>query len=126
MKSCEGCRWCFLEDYGYSNYTTEGTQVFCLQSRHPSGLGGFDRFYAEDLGGEPNPIYFAEQCSSFEKGTPIECDVDKERQYDSDECGLYSEKYEFWWHAYTDDPEVRSLMAFHEAGYEVRRQKRLI
>ena len=43
---CTDCRFCLLEDYGYSNYTTEGTYVHCLLNKHPEG--GFDQFYGRD------------------------------------------------------------------------------
>ncbi len=123
MRSCEQCRWCFLEDHGYSNWTVEGTQVYCLQTRHPSGLDGFDRWYGEpDSDGNANSLFFAEQCEGFQPGEPIHCDVEKERQYDKNS----NDRPDPWWHYYTEDLEVRSLMAFHDAGFEVRRQGRLI
>ena len=56
MKSCETCRFCLLEDYGWSNYTTEGTTVLCLKRLHPE-KEGFDHRDGEDV-----RFNFAEKC----------------------------------------------------------------
>ena len=45
-RTCEGCKFGCLFDFGYSNYTVEGTEFFCAKSLHPDGH--FDRFYGED------------------------------------------------------------------------------
>ncbi len=73
-RSCDDCRHCFNVDYGYSNYTTEGTEIYCEIDAHPDAP--FDRFYGED----PR-LNFASRCKSFSEGEGISMDVDRE-QYD--------------------------------------------
>lgn len=72
-RTCRDCRWCLLEDYGYSNWTVEGTQVFCLRDAHPSGPKGFDAWYGED-----ERLLFAAGCQSFQEGEAALIDVDRE------------------------------------------------
>jgi hypothetical protein len=69
--TCNGCRFACFVDYGYSNYTVEGTEFYCAKSLHPDGH--FDRFYGED-----KRLDFAAECSGFEAGEPISMDVDQE------------------------------------------------
>lgn len=69
--SCNDCQFAFFADYGYSNYTVEGTDFFCTIGRHPKD--GFDRFYGED-----NRLDFAKECKCFVRGAPITMDVDHE------------------------------------------------
>lgn len=71
MKKCTDCANCVLDDYGYSNYTVEGTYVFCAKKLHPEN--GFDRWYGED-----KRLEFAESCSGFEAGEPVAIDCDRE------------------------------------------------
>lgn len=70
-RTCEDCKFCILEDTGYSNYTVEGTDFNCAKKLHPDGV--FDRFY-----GEEDKMKFAQKCSEFEKGNKIEIDVEGE------------------------------------------------
>ena len=70
-KSCNECRYAVMVDYGYSNYTVEGTNVYCAQKLHPND--GFDHWYGEN---EYNK--FAEQCQGFTQGSPVMIDVDGE------------------------------------------------
>jgi hypothetical protein len=71
MKTCTDCRYCICADYGYSNYTVEGTDVDCLLGKN-AGMPS-DKFYgrAECLG-------FAETCDTFMAGDCIEVDCDQE------------------------------------------------
>lgn len=69
--TCDDCRFCLLDDYGYSNYTTEGIYVHCLLNKHPES--GFDQFYGED-----KRMQFADQCDAFTAGGPIHLDTDRE------------------------------------------------
>lgn len=93
-KKCDECRWCLLEDYGYSNYTTEGTYVHCLKNLHPES--GWDRFYGED-----KRLQFAETCPSFEQGVAVTIDVDRDDQKSGDPLSV----------GYADgDPEVGVLL----------------
>lgn len=71
MKKCSNCVWCIQEDFGYSNYTVEGTQLYCFQEKNP--LMPFDRWYGED-----ERDRFAENCDMFEEGCGVYIDVDRE------------------------------------------------
>ncbi|HET9285764.1 MAG TPA: hypothetical protein VFR24_27755 [Candidatus Angelobacter sp.] len=70
-RNCERCKFGCLFDFGYSNYTVEGTEFFCAMKRHPNGH--FDRFYGERLD-------YAEICQSFKFGEAICMDVDHENE----------------------------------------------
>lgn len=86
---CIECRYCISTDYGYSNYTVEGTTCDCLLDLNP----GFpkDRFWGEE------PILdYANQCSSYTQGDGlffnVEDDFDDPDELDYVErCGLTSE-----------------------------------
>ena len=83
MISCNNCAHALLEDYGYSNYTVEGTYFHCILKKHPEAP--FDRFYGED-----KRLNFATQCPAFSSGCPEELDVDKECYEElSEEAKLY-------------------------------------
>lgn len=94
MKSCAECKFCLLEDYGYSNYTVEGTYVHCLKKLHPES--GFDRFY-----GQEDRLKFAEECTGYVNGEPVDLDNDR------DLLKNYSDPLSS---AYTTDPEVAPLL----------------
>jgi hypothetical protein len=41
--SCRGCQYLYLQDYGYSNYTTEGATLNCALDKNPAiGSGGLE------------------------------------------------------------------------------------
>ena len=44
-KNCSDCKHSVLVDYGYSNYTVEGTNVYCIKKLHPNP--GFDNWYGD-------------------------------------------------------------------------------
>lgn len=69
--TCEQCSNALFQDYGYSNYTTEGTDFVCMVNVHPDGE--FDRWYNED-----QRLNWARWCISFEAGDPLFMDVDME------------------------------------------------
>lgn len=96
MKKCDECKYCVLEDFGYSNYTVEGVTAICLKDENP-GLPK-DRWY-----GEEPVLDFAEECKSFEAGQPVEIDCDRE------ECG-YGDKARPIHLAYSNDPEIQALL----------------
>lgn len=86
-KNCGDCKFCIFKDHGYSNYTVEGTDMYCAKDKHPEAP--FDRFYGEDY-----RLEFAKNCPSFTEGTSIEMDVDEEN-YD----GLSQEQKEIYYNA---------------------------
>lgn len=75
MKTCNECKNALFEDFGYSNYTVEGTEFFCMVRAHPED--GFDRWFGED-----ERLNFAEQCPSFHEGPPIKMDVEHDEKDD--------------------------------------------
>jgi hypothetical protein len=99
-RTCEGCKFALLEDYGYSNYTVEGTTVHCLKRLHPD-REGFDRWYGED-----GRLLFAERCPGFVAGEPVEVDVEQEKAYPYD-----APQAQPWWQAYIEDDERGALVA---------------
>lgn len=72
-RRCIKCRWAILQDYGYSNYTTEGTNLLCAGMYHP--VEEFDSYY-----GDAKEMLYAEECQHFEEGKdgPFNWDVDGE------------------------------------------------
>ena len=81
-KSCLNCKYCVCRDYGYSNYTVEGTEVYCLLNMNYKFP--VDIFY----GNEPELLY-ATQCKYFTKGDCVQLDVEyqmeKIKEYSDDE-----------------------------------------
>lgn len=59
-KTCAECRWALHQDFGYSNYTVEGTAFHCLKKLHPDAP--FDEFYSRD-----KRLEFARKCSSYSR-----------------------------------------------------------
>lgn len=64
-KRCSECLNAETKNYGHSDYTVEGTFVFCTLKLHPNN--GFDRWYKIT----PDDAY-AETCSEFEPDGPKE------------------------------------------------------
>ena len=84
---CTNCKYCYLQDAGYSNYTVEGTEFYCLKKQHPSD--GFDVWFGKD-----ERLEHAGECKSFSAGEVLMIDVD---MIDGDISN------------YTDDPEIIEL-----------------
>jgi len=84
---CTDCKLCYEKDYGYSNYTVEGTMVYCLKNANPNFPK--DRWYGE----EPE-LEFANQCPLFVEGNSVKRYVE-----DSDEDMLGN-----------PDPEINALL----------------
>lgn len=85
---CTDCKYCLEQDYGYSNYTVEGTDVDCLLHKNPEFPE--DRFY-----GEEPALLFAKKCDKFTLGDHPVIDVDLD-------AGKVWE--------YSDDPEIINLL----------------
>ena len=71
---CTDCKYCVEEDFGYSNYTVEGTIADCLKSLNPDLPE--DRWYKE----EP-ALDYAEKCNSFSEGKTVQIDCDREEDF---------------------------------------------
>lgn len=68
---CDDCKFCVLEDYGYSNWTVEGTDANCLLHMNP--------WFPVDRGWETaEELDFANICPRFKEGEPMHIDVDHE------------------------------------------------
>lgn len=80
MASCVGCKFLFLQDKGYSNYTVEETEVHCLlglNSKLP------DQQPWDGLSDE-NDLWEATRngrCSHYGPGPQVRLDVDGETTY---------------------------------------------
>lgn len=74
-RSCNGCEFAVFNDYGYSNYTVEGTEFFCSLRFHPAD--GFDRWFGKD-----DRLNFADECVMYTEGEPITMDVDRDGMAD--------------------------------------------
>lgn len=73
LKKCSNCRYAFVQDTGYSNWTVTGNDFTCIKGAHPDGT--FDEFYTE------NPkLLYAEKCPHFSYGEGFDMDVDHENQ----------------------------------------------
>ena len=73
LPKCYSCKCLVLQDYGYSNYTVEGTMVRCLKDKFKE----FERDYF-DPGNEGYLALAAKKCGCYLEGVPLSCDVDGE------------------------------------------------
>ena len=85
---CVECKFCKLEDYGYSNYTVEGTNADCILNLNPE-------FPIDNWYGKATAHDFANVCPHYAKGEPVEVDVDHDLGH------LLN---------YVNDPEVREVI----------------
>ena len=76
---CTTCRFCYIADYGYSNYTTEGSEIHCLLKLNPR-MPVEDSGWSWDEASRNHPINrYAESCERY-RLTPetMHMDVDHE------------------------------------------------
>ena len=85
---CTDCKYCIQIEYGYTNWTVEGTEDDCLLGLNPKFP--VDNFYDK----EPS-LKFADDCSSFIKGNGVYVDCDIE------DGNIWN---------YSDDPEIIALL----------------
>lgn len=69
-RKCDNCFFAIIEDHGYSDWTCEGSNVFCARDRHPV-RNGFDRWYGED-----KHLNYAKKCGIFLIGNPVHLNVE--------------------------------------------------
>lgn len=74
-KSCDDCKFCVYQDYGYSNYTVEGTNISCLADKFEE----YEQSYNDVVDNR------AITCDHFNKGESWHIDVDRESECPSDE-----------------------------------------
>ena len=72
---CTNCRFHTRKDYGYSNYTVEGSTIGCLFGLNPDFDGDEPKDAAKNE--------FAKQCDCFRQGTGVYSDVDGEDHHES-------------------------------------------
>ena len=74
LKTCENCELFYRQDYGYSNYTVEGSTQGCYAGKF------------EDIGDYGTNIeYEGVDCEYMIEGEPWHFDVDGETEHPSDE-----------------------------------------
>lgn len=71
-RNCDLCKWQMQIDHGYSNYTVEGSEAYCILDKNPHYPE--DRWYGNAKGGE-----YAENCYRFCPGGGAKVDVDRDR-----------------------------------------------
>ena len=105
-QSCANCKFALLIDFGYSNYTVEGTDFHCMKFQHPEAP--FDNWY-----GEASHHAYGENCSHYGSGEPTEIDVDRELSRDWEEPLSKG---------YTSDPETKEALDFWEKHDELLKE----
>jgi hypothetical protein len=74
---CTTCKFCLRADYGYSNWTVEGTSLGCLKGLNPA-LEGEDAPWREPSPKLVAALDVAQRCSWYRAGAPATLDVDQE------------------------------------------------
>jgi hypothetical protein len=107
-RACTTCLLCLRQDYGYSNYTTEGTSLSCLAGLNPA-LDGQDEPYREVTPELAAALDVALTCQRYREGTPAWLDCDTESiPYDKPVTPEIVKAG-----GYTDDDEAAVLLAKH-------------
>lgn len=106
-RACTTCVFCLREDYGYSNWTTEGSYLHCLRGLNPA-LDGQEEPWRDPTPELAAALDVALTCPSYREGVPAQLDVDLE----SMEKHKYGDPYtpENVKH-YAEDAEVAALLA---------------
>ena len=74
--NCLRCIFLCIEDFGYSDYTVEETQISCLKGRFDNREKAYD-FEKEKVEDERGILEkAADGCPFFIKGDPLEMNVD--------------------------------------------------
>ena len=79
---CSECRFGLIQDTGWSNWTVDGRDFFCLLGAHPED--GFDVWYYND-----SRLNYAAECPKFEVGEPVSMDVDHEDEVPEERRAIY-------------------------------------
>lgn len=107
-RTCATCLLCLRQDEGYSNWTVEGTALWCLAGLNPALDGSGEPWR------EPSPelaaaLDVALTCPKYREGAPAWMDVDQEgAPYDKP---LTIEMLIA--HDYTSDAEAAALLIRH-------------
>lgn len=82
MANCNNCYWGCFQDYGYSDYTVEGSDFLCILNQHPNAP--FDACVQFD------PKFdFAEECSFYKEGETLHVSVEGETYGDAEQEKAY-------------------------------------
>jgi len=76
FKTCLSCQLCYIQDYGYSNYTVEGSDIGCYADVF--GEVEYDSYYSEE-------VYNSYDCKYMSPGEHWDLDVDGENEKPSDQ-----------------------------------------
>lgn len=76
-KSCIGCKFIYLQDSGWSNWTVENTDVICAKNRNPN-LPAEGPWDWEKEGKDNWPKTQNSRCELYDVGQTIHLDVDGE------------------------------------------------
>ena len=63
--TCRECKFGVFQDYGYSNYTVEGTDFNCAKRMHPHGE--FEPTFDDD-----ERLKFANDCHGYAAGNAVD------------------------------------------------------
>lgn len=102
-KKCSNCNFCVLDDFGYSNWTVEGSNVYCSKGLNPEAP--FDRWYGTDKRDR-----IAENCEHYADDVgPVDLDCDRE---DADRTADYgtAEYYAPYATQYVSAEEIAALV----------------
>lgn len=76
--SCATCILCLRDDYGYSNWTVDGTTLACLAGLNAALGGQEDPWNEEDTAALAPILDVALTCPRFRFGAPATLDVERE------------------------------------------------
>ena len=104
-RTCTTCEFCLRDDYGYSNWTVEGTSLHCLKGLNPKLDGKEDETWREPSPEVVEALDVALTCESYVQGAGVWLDCDREGwPYKEEEQTLDAVK------GYTDHPEAAGLL----------------
>ncbi len=109
-RTCTTCVLCLREDYGYSNYTCDGTTLECLAGLNDA-MGGRDEPWGDVTPELAAILDVALTCPRYREGAPATLDVDKEGiPYNKPVTPEIVKAA-----GYTDDDEAAELLAKRES-----------
>lgn len=83
-KTCRDCQFAVFRDYGYSDYTVEGTEFNCAKQLHLDGE--FEPTFDDD-----KRLKYADECKGFKEGKPIDLWVEANPEKD-----LEGDQFKVW------------------------------
>ena len=110
LRSCATCVLCLRADYGYSNYTVMGTELFCLAGLNPA-LDQQEEPFGDLTPKQAAALDVALTCPRYRFGAPAWLDVDRDDIPSNKTLTAEMVKAA----RYTDDDEAAELLAQHAA-----------